>query len=93
MIPRGHYERIAYAIVPVEVHYPDRVVRIALLLWSMQYAVLKDTSWYSVHKENSVDTCICTLNDSSDMYSHDAANVFLLMYGSMHCTLMKSISI
>ena len=32
----GGSERIAFAIVPVEVHYPDRVVGIALLLWSMR---------------------------------------------------------
>ena len=49
----------------------------------MEYAVIRDTSWYSVHKENiamtilnSIGTCICTLNDSSDMYSHDAAKVW-----------------
>ncbi len=29
-------ERIAFAIVPDEVRYPDRIVGIALLLWSMQ---------------------------------------------------------
>ena len=29
-------ERIAFAIVPVEVRYPDRIVGIALLLWSKQ---------------------------------------------------------
>jgi hypothetical protein len=29
-------ERIAFAIVPDEVHYPDRVVGMALLLCSMQ---------------------------------------------------------
>ena len=29
-------ERIAFAIVPVEVRYPDRIVGMALLLWSMQ---------------------------------------------------------
>jgi hypothetical protein len=32
----GRSERIAFAIVPDEVHYPDRIVGIALLLWSMQ---------------------------------------------------------
>jgi hypothetical protein len=30
------FERIAFAIVPVEVRYPDRIVGMALLLWSMQ---------------------------------------------------------
>jgi hypothetical protein len=29
-------ERIAFAIVPVEVRYPDRIVEIALLLCSRQ---------------------------------------------------------
>ena len=29
-------ERIAFAIVPVEVRYPNRIVGMALLLWSMQ---------------------------------------------------------
>jgi hypothetical protein len=29
-------ERIAFAIVPVEVRYPNRIVGIALLLWSKQ---------------------------------------------------------
>jgi hypothetical protein len=29
-------ERIAFAIVPDEVRYPDRIVGITLLLWSMQ---------------------------------------------------------
>jgi hypothetical protein len=29
-------ERIAFAVVPVEVRYPDRIVGIALLLGSMQ---------------------------------------------------------
>ena len=32
----GGSERIAFAIVPDEVRYPDRIVGIALLLWSMQ---------------------------------------------------------
>ena len=32
----GGSERIAFAIVPVEVRYPDRIVGMALLLWSMQ---------------------------------------------------------
>ncbi len=32
----GGGERIAFAIVPDEVRYPDRVVGMALLLWSMQ---------------------------------------------------------
>ena len=32
----GGGERIAFAIVPVEVRYPDRIVGMALLLWSMQ---------------------------------------------------------
>jgi hypothetical protein len=32
----SHIERIAFAIVPDEVRYPDRIVGIALLLWSMQ---------------------------------------------------------
>jgi len=32
----GGSERIAFAIVPVEVRYPDRIVGIALLLWSKQ---------------------------------------------------------
>jgi hypothetical protein len=32
----GGIERIAFAIVLVEVRYPDRIVGIALLLWSMQ---------------------------------------------------------
>ena len=32
----GRSERIAFAIVPVEVRYPDRIVGIALLLWSKQ---------------------------------------------------------
>ncbi len=30
------FERIAFAIVPVEVRYPDRIVGIALLLSSTQ---------------------------------------------------------
>ncbi len=33
---REEGERIAFAIVPVEVRYPDRIVGMALLLWSMQ---------------------------------------------------------
>ena len=32
----GGREKIAFAIVPVEVRYPDRIVGMALLLWSMQ---------------------------------------------------------
>ncbi len=32
----GGSERIAFAIVPDEVRYPDRIVGIALLLSSMQ---------------------------------------------------------
>ena len=32
----GETERIAFAIVPVEVRYPNRIVGMALLLWSMQ---------------------------------------------------------
>ncbi len=34
--PPFPFERIAFAIVPVEVRYPDRIVGIALLLWSKQ---------------------------------------------------------
>ncbi len=34
--PNAEIERIAFAIVPVEVRYPDRIVEIALLLSSRQ---------------------------------------------------------
>ena len=35
VFPRDN-ERIAFAIVLVEVRYPDKIVGMALILWSMQ---------------------------------------------------------
>ena len=73
----GGSERIAFAIVPVEVRYPDRIVGIALLLRSSSnkgYKLklcTKEIAKYPIL--NSMGKCICTLNDSSDMYCCIAA--------------------